>query len=809
MGAAAIPDDEPARLESLRSRDILDTPPEDDFDDIVRMAAELCDVPIALVSLVDEHRQWFKAKIGLDVDETPRELAYCAHAILGDSLMEVPDASVDPRFADNPLRTGPPFATFYAGVPLRTADGHTLGTLCVIDHEPKRLTDVQRQALEALATQVVRLLEARRARRVTTPKTMTIAPTADEVDPGLRPEFTRGSRLALLIMVLLGVGSIVSSVAVHRVVHGAERVRLGHATLRAARFLEDRANTYEKILRGAAALYGASDTVTGGEFRAYVSALEIDQRGRGILGIGLVARVPRDETRGFVERARTDHPDFELFGEHDGAERAIIRHIEPLATNARALGFDMRSSPERRRALDASMRTGSVAVTEPVVLRQDPNRRKGFIFLLPARDPAGAHIGWVFAVVRADAFVSGLDHASGDSVRVSLQSAQSTASIAGDPTLGSEDAATAPVTVADQTFVLRVAPGPRFVSPSERLGSLVVLALGLCATALAYVLVNTLRRVETRSHLLAAEMTASLRTRTRELDEVVDGTADLILAFDEAGQVTFTNRAFRHVLGYDAAVAERMSILDVIHDSARAGFEDMLAGVGDGERNRTVETTFVSRDGTPIDVEGALSHEVRGEQAVTRAIFRDVSARNLAERALVAANATLEKLASGDALTGVANRRAFDTTLTEEVARARRQGTALSLVMLDVDHFKKFNDRYGHPAGDECLRRVGGCLRIVTRRAGELAARYGGEEFALLLPGSSSADAVDVAERLRAAIASMAMPHEAHPLGIVTASLGVATFDADRITDASALIAEADRALYRAKSSGRNCVVCS
>lgn len=144
------------------------------------------------------------------------------------------------------------------GVPLRTADGHNLGTLCVIDHQPRHLTDVQRQALEALGTQVVRLLEARRSRRETTPRTMTIAPSADEVDPGLRPEFTRGSRLALLIMVLLAVGTIASSIVVHQVVHGAERVRLGHATLRAARFLEDRANTYEEILRGAAALTKSS-----------------------------------------------------------------------------------------------------------------------------------------------------------------------------------------------------------------------------------------------------------------------------------------------------------------------------------------------------------------------------------------------------------------------------------------------------------------------------------------------------------------------------------------------------------------------
>jgi two-component system cell cycle sensor histidine kinase/response regulator CckA len=161
MRPANLPLNESARLEMLRKAKILDTEPERAFDVITARAAEICNTPIALVSLVDENRQWFKSKVGVTATETSREIAFCSHAILQRDIMVVADALTDDRFADNPLVTGEPHIRFYAGMPLSITDGSRVGTLCVIDREPRHLTDDQIQQLRSLADSATILLEMR------------------------------------------------------------------------------------------------------------------------------------------------------------------------------------------------------------------------------------------------------------------------------------------------------------------------------------------------------------------------------------------------------------------------------------------------------------------------------------------------------------------------------------------------------------------------------------------------------------------------------------------------------------------------
>jgi diguanylate cyclase (GGDEF)-like protein len=147
----AIPPDEPFRLGTLRSLDLLDTPPEERFDRLTRMARRMFGVSIALVSLVDENRQWFKSAQGLADKETPRDISFCGHAILGDGLLLVPDAKSDERFFDNPLVTHPPHVRFYAGWPLRALNGSKLGTLCLLDPQPRAFGEDDIQLLGDLA----------------------------------------------------------------------------------------------------------------------------------------------------------------------------------------------------------------------------------------------------------------------------------------------------------------------------------------------------------------------------------------------------------------------------------------------------------------------------------------------------------------------------------------------------------------------------------------------------------------------------------------------------------------------------------
>lgn len=160
MKTPDLPEDEQTRIKTLKSLNVLDTEPEERFDRLTRMSKRLFGVPIALVSLVDENRQWFKSCVGLEVNETPRDISFCGHAILGNDIFVIPDAAGDVRFADNPLVVDEPHIRFYAGCPLRSLNGSKLGTLCIIDRQPRNMTDEDLATLKDLASMVERELEA-------------------------------------------------------------------------------------------------------------------------------------------------------------------------------------------------------------------------------------------------------------------------------------------------------------------------------------------------------------------------------------------------------------------------------------------------------------------------------------------------------------------------------------------------------------------------------------------------------------------------------------------------------------------------
>lgn len=178
-----IPENELERLRDLNSYSILDTLPESEYEEITKLAAMICQVPIALISLIDNDRQWFKSHFGINVSETPRSLAFCAHAINHpNEVLAVPDARLDERFKDNPLVTSNPSVTSYTGVPLVSTAGYPLGTLCVIDTKPKEMNNEQIEALKALSNQVIRLFELRKSKALLEAVNLTLEQKNYELD---------------------------------------------------------------------------------------------------------------------------------------------------------------------------------------------------------------------------------------------------------------------------------------------------------------------------------------------------------------------------------------------------------------------------------------------------------------------------------------------------------------------------------------------------------------------------------------------------------------------------------------------------
>ncbi|MBI3149336.1 MAG: diguanylate cyclase [Betaproteobacteria bacterium] len=202
-----------------------------------------------------------------------------------------------------------------------------------------------------------------------------------------------------------------------------------------------------------------------------------------------------------------------------------------------------------------------------------------------------------------------------------------------------------------------------------------------------------------------------------------------------------------------------------------------------------------------LAIDAGPIYDDAGQLVAVVETLRDITAQKVAQD-------ELQRLATRDGLTGVANRRSFDTALNTECRRVSREARALSLLMIDVDFFKRYNDTYGHLAGDECLRQVAEAMAQVTQRASDTLARYGGEEFAILLPATEPAGAVIVAERIRAAVEGLALPHARSDVGPhVTVSIGVASIDPASAAPPTELIGAADAALYAAKMQGRNRVV--
>lgn len=294
----------------------------------------------------------------------------------------------------------------------------------------------------------------------------------------------------------------------------------------------------------------------------------------------------------------------------------------------------------------------------------------------------------------------------------------------------------------------------------------------------------------------------------QRLKEATEYMADGLVMFDRDARIILCNEHFRAMFPLTADVrVPGARLADIMRISvARGERTDVPAGAVDAwiERNLASLTLPAEHDIRLADGRWIVARRRPTSDGGALAVLVDVTESKQAEAALTEANERLKNIASEDGLTGLTNRRAYDNALERACAQSRRDGTPLSLLFVDVDHFKAYNDTYGHPAGDNCLRTIGNLLRLNVRRPSDLTARYGGEEFAAILPDTPAEGAMKLAETVRQSILGLGMEHTGTRFGVVTVSIGVATMEAVGSAGPKDLTARADEALYAAKAAGRN-----
>ncbi|HML56190.1 MAG TPA: diguanylate cyclase [Solidesulfovibrio magneticus] len=298
----------------------------------------------------------------------------------------------------------------------------------------------------------------------------------------------------------------------------------------------------------------------------------------------------------------------------------------------------------------------------------------------------------------------------------------------------------------------------------------------------------------------------SFREQDAQYRFIVDNALEGIVALDKDSRVTFLNRRMAEMVGYPVEEVLGRPYLDFLTEDQ---FEDAATKLAERSRglDGVYERCLLRRDGSRkwVQISARAVLDAAGNYAGAFSVITDIDARKKTETALAESNKRLAEQSLMDGLTGIANRRRFDEALAREYRRHARGGAPLSLIFIDIDHFKAFNDCYGHIHGDACLRQVAGVLRQNVTRAGDLVARYGGEEFACILAETDATAAAAMAERLRQAVAALDIPHEASPTACrVTVSCGAATA---RCLPGGApldLLARADGQLYRAKAAGRD-----
>ncbi len=349
--------------------------------------------------------------------------------------------------------------------------------------------------------------------------------------------------------------------------------------------------------------------------------------------------------------------------------------------------------------------------------------------------------------------------------------------------------------ISDHVFVLQV-----FLATSAS----IALAAGVIVSERRRLDMGLVIR-ETRARFAEAKLRSSEQLH-RLLSE---NASDIISRFDLEGRRLYISPSAHEILGWSESDMLDDGWQDRVHPDDRAGFQDALENMRLAQDRISATYRYAKPDGNWAWIEARLRlvRDSNGNPTEFISNARDITHQKVTEQALANAMDELSVLATTDGLTGLANRRRLDETLRREWRRAMRAGEPVGLLMIDADRFKLYNDTYGHQEGDACLRAIATTMASMTRRPGDLCARYGGEEFAVILPATTIDGAIEMGERIRRAIMALERPHSGNIGGVVTVSIGAASFVPERHSAISLLVNEADEALYAAKNQGRNRVL--
>ncbi|NML61004.1 EAL domain-containing protein [Massilia sp. RP-1-19] len=852
MNSAPFPHNEKERLAALQALDILDTSPEAEFDVLVRIASMTCGVPISLISLVDTERQWFKANIGLPgVSETPRDVAFCAHAILGNDLFEVPDATQDSRFADNPLVAGNPDIRFYAGAPIVLSDGNRVGTLCVIDRQPRQLDDKQREILRCLALAAAASLEGRRAVRLLQQATQNLQVSEDhlrqlyEATPAMLHSIDAQGRM-----------KAVSNTWLSRLGYTRDEV-LGHFS---SEYLTKESREYaknvvlptffktgrcEKIEYQMVAKDGAIvDVLLSG-------ILEYDAEGKPYHSLAIIEDVTQ---RRIIER--------KLEQKHQRLAQIVD------STNSGTWEWNVQTGQVVFNERWAEIIGESLANLAPLSIQTwidnthpEDLKRSGALLDLHFADQnvryecqvrmrhRDGHWVWVRSrgrVMSWDAdgkpewmFGTHEDITERITEQQALQKARERVSLATDSGhIGIWDWDIAANTLVWDPWMYHlygvtprdeVAPydlWSQHVHPEDLKQAEQALQDGISGvkpfdTEFRIVLDDgsihhlhgtgrvtrddagrPLRMVGANWDVTEARrLTSELAEQHELLQVTLRSIGDAVITTDAEGNVTWLNPVAERMTGWLAleGLGRPLSqVFRIVNEETRKPTENpVLACL---EQDKIVglanHTILISRNGDEFGIEysAAPIRNAKGVLLGEVLVFHDVTEqRRLSNE--------MSYRATHDALTGLTNRAEFETRLSRTLQKAHEDRSEHFLLYIDLDQFKLVNDSCGHVIGDQLLQQVSKLLSYSVRDRDTLA-RLGGDEFAIILEHCTAAPAQRVAQQICERMFDFRFMHDGKRFRIGT-SIGLVPVDSRWATTESIMQA-ADTSCYAAKEAGRN-----